>query len=254
MLDEKSTPKDGPLPNSPEFVKRVEEALKKFTTDLENANDGSALLEAAKEVGQADKKLCALALNRAKKLMLARRFLDDSFSKGGFGGMSQKDKMKFIEVLTKIKDPHIIAELKVGMLPSSGRRNDVLLDSTARAASAELMSDDSGNQLDAATSETIRISLPKNRKRPLLPPGILPVGSSNGSGLPEMNSDVILATSEALNTANIELLHQKTLTVKAQRLSEAMKDPSFLTLEEDVKEKIRSSYVSAVLGMETKDV
>mmetsp|Transcript_29981 Transcript_29981/g.30429 ORF Transcript_29981/g.30429 Transcript_29981/m.30429 type:complete len:96 (-) Transcript_29981:27-314(-) len=49
---------------------------------------------------------------------------------------------------------------------------------------------------------------------------------------------------------NAEIIKQKALNIKAQRLAEAIRDASFISLDEEVQKRIRQSYVDTVLGEE----
>ena len=260
--------------NSPDFLKKLEEAKTQFALDIENASDGKALIEAAKVIGVADKKLCALALNRGKKILLSHHILDDSFSKGGYGGMLQKEKIKFIDVFSAIREPSLIHELKVAMLSASGRgRPDFVLESNSHILAAASTTTQSAPTkiVEAAVPEAVvppsEILAPasKSRKRALPQPFVSASSTSitsttatsapTSSGLVDESAmDIVMGVqSESVNTANVELLRQKALSVKAQRLSEALKDTTYSTLDAEAQAKIRNAYVNAVLGNESKD-
>eukprot|EP01042_Synura_sphagnicola_P002374 gene2374-2852_t len=103
----------------------------------------------------------------------------------------------------------------------------------------------------AATTPTSNFSNSTNSmtndSAQMLPPSVAShvVRGASGDGIFSAST----AQAQAVLEANAELIRQQTLNVKAQRLAEAMRDPSFASLPPDKQEAIRSLYVDSVLGV-----
>eukprot|EP01041_Mallomonas_annulata_P003190 gene3190-6294_t len=238
--------------------KIVAEAKQKFNADITAARNGSDLIAASKALGHVDKKLFALALNRAKKILHARRILDERYSKGGFGSMAQKDRFALIEIISHIDESEeVLQELKAAMLPvkKRTRQSHFLLDPESEAilskiqpSSIEVLSENDSECLGLQSN--INSLQRMAQKRPL----DLSDDLSLTRRLQTQNKPISLPdpkpTSALMEQANVELTRQKSLNVKAQRLSEAIHDTTFPTLDLEVQKQIREAYVNAVLGLD----
>ena len=262
---------DGDETTPAKFSERaIADAEMRFVRDLELANSGTDIIEITQALNSIDKRLCSLAFNRAKKFLVSKNLLDaDRFGKGGYGGMNRKDRRCFIDTLCAVP-PQVLAELKQIMLPPSSKYPEVqqLLKDTNQLYQTQLISP--GLLSAAGISTTVSSSAEASKVEP--PPvatisnevilqnasqnigkkkrsaeSMLGIGSSFTSLAQSEESNGYNSTA-AVNIANVELIRQKVLQIKAQRLAEAMNDATFKLLPIETQDEIKSSYVSAVLG------
>jgi len=234
-----------------EMKRKIADAELQFLRDVEHATCGNDLMNASFLLGEADKKLCSLTMNKIKKVLTAKKKLDDSFMKGGYGGMAKKERSLFLGVLCAV-DQSTLAELKMILsLPPSARPNELLYPQGNKKRKSDCkiyrnfsVPDADGNHLKVAKTESEVIS----SRMDMDDVGVGADRIGDVTIKPETDVAGITQASLAVNQANVELLRQKTLSVKAQRLAEAMRDDSYNKLNKDDQEKIRSAYVEAILG------
>jgi len=266
----------------------IADAEIRFVRDLELANSGTDVIEITQALNAIDKRLCSLAFNRAKKFLVSKSLLDaDRFGKGGYGGMNRKDRRCFIDTLCAVP-PQVLAELKQIMLPPSSKYPEVqqLLKDTNQIYQAQIISPGLINAAAAAAAMgSILPNSTSSEPMKVEQPPPVPVVPNNDTsnhtatqniGKKKRSADSMLASTSsfisvtpveeslggnninnnnnnnnsnaAVNVANVELIRQKVLQIKAQRLADAMNDPSFKMLPIETQDEIKSSYVSAVLG------
>eukprot|EP01041_Mallomonas_annulata_P000578 gene578-1109_t len=190
-----------------------------FVAELTSAINGQHLLDATEKYASKDKTNGSIAYNRAKKVLVDNNLIPaDRFAKGGYGKMARRDRA-VIHAAIKAAEGDLLQELRHSLLPPTKVFTTII---TKRSLeSGEYDSQPYKKQTGTVSQELVN------------------------SAIADMERT---QKSQAVHNAQVQLLLEQSLTVKAQRFREAISDKSFELFPIELQEKMKESYFNVITG------